>query len=156
MAKNRIKELRENHKLKLRNLVELLAEKGIKVNESQLSKFEKGTIPRNEDIWEALAEIFDTSAYYVMGYDIDEKELTEFFNNVNSRMKRLSDRYKEDTGKDEPNIKELKKYASEKIEEGKFKEVFYNLNEANRNKWIDYGKDLSKLQDLEEKIRSDF
>ena len=41
MAKNRIKELRKAQNLTLKNLVELLAIKGIKVNESQLSKLDK-------------------------------------------------------------------------------------------------------------------
>ena len=70
MRKNRIKELRKAQKITLINLVDLLAKKGIKVNDSQLSKFERGTSsPRNEDIWEALAEIFDVSLAYVMGME---------------------------------------------------------------------------------------
>lgn len=72
MAKNRMKELRKAQKITLNNLVDLLAKKGIKVNESQLSKFEKGTSsPRNEEIWEALAEIFDVKQPYLRGYDED-------------------------------------------------------------------------------------
>lgn len=68
MAKNKIKELRKAQSLTLNNLVELLAEKGIKVNESQLSKFEKGTsTPRNVEAWSKLAEIFEVSVGYVMG-----------------------------------------------------------------------------------------
>ena len=71
MRKNRIKELRKAQKITLINLVDLLAKKGIKVNDSQLSKFERGTSsPRNEDIWEALAEIFDVSLAYVMGMEM--------------------------------------------------------------------------------------
>ena len=62
MTKNRIKELRKAKGLTLSSLVESLVEKGVKVNESQLSKFEKGTSsPRNDDIWVTLAEIFDVS-----------------------------------------------------------------------------------------------
>jgi transcriptional regulator with XRE-family HTH domain len=72
MAKNRIKELRKAQKMTLNNLVDLLAKKGIKVNESQLSKFEKGTSsPRNEETWEALAEILDVTPPYLRGYDED-------------------------------------------------------------------------------------
>lgn len=70
MTKNRIKELRKAKGLTLSNLVESLVEKGVKVNESQLSKFEKGTSsPRNDDIWVTLADIFDVSLGYVMGID---------------------------------------------------------------------------------------
>ena len=83
MAKNRIKELREAQKLTLKNLVELLAIKGIKVNESQLSKFEKGTSsPRSkiaDKFWAALAEIFNTSQQYILGLTMykDDAEFLE-------------------------------------------------------------------------------
>ena len=158
MAKNRIKELRNstNPKITLKGLSEKLKEKGLSFTDSQLSKFENGTsTPRNEDIWEALAEIFDTSVYYLIGYDaMDKKQLQEFLDNVKAQTNRLSDKYKEDIGKDKPTIKELKKYAGAKIEEEKFKEIFYNLTEGNRDKWLNYGKDLSKLQDFEKKIKN--
>ena len=71
MAKNRINELRKAQNLTLKDLVELLKQKNIKVNASQISSYEKGTTPRNEDIWEALAEIFDVTQTYLCGYDED-------------------------------------------------------------------------------------
>lgn len=71
MAKNRINELRKAQNLTLKDLVELLKQKNIKVNASQISSYEKGTTPRNEDIWEALAEIFDVTPPYLRGYDED-------------------------------------------------------------------------------------
>ena len=56
MRKNRIKELRKAQKITLKELSEKLKEKGLSFNDSQLSKFENGTsIPRNEDIWQALS-----------------------------------------------------------------------------------------------------
>ncbi|WP_341784686.1 helix-turn-helix transcriptional regulator [Lactococcus garvieae] len=73
MRKNRIKELREssNPKITLKELSEKLKEKGLSFTESQLSKFENGkSTPRNEDIWEALAEIFDVNLAYVMGMEM--------------------------------------------------------------------------------------
>ena len=73
MKKNRIKELREssNPKITLKELSEKLKEKGISFTDSQLSKFENGTsTPRNEDIWQALAEIFNVSLGYVMGAEM--------------------------------------------------------------------------------------
>ncbi|WP_230579369.1 helix-turn-helix domain-containing protein [Lactococcus lactis] len=76
MAKNRIKELRNsaNPKITLKELSEKLKEKGLSFTDSQLSKFENGTsTPRNEDIWGALAEIFNASLGYVMGVT-DEKD----------------------------------------------------------------------------------
>ena len=71
MAKNRIKELREssNPKITLKELSEKLKEKGLSFTDSQLSKFENGmSTPRNDEIWEALAEIFNTDTLYVMGF----------------------------------------------------------------------------------------
>ena len=72
MKKNRIKELREssNPKITLKELSEKLKEKGLSFNDSQLYYYEQGKrSPRNEDIWEALAEIFDVSLAYVMGIE---------------------------------------------------------------------------------------
>lgn len=162
MAKNRINKLRKAQNLKLKDLVELLAEKGIKVNESQLSKFEKGTTPRSENIWEALSEIFEVSPAYVMGYGIDEEEVIDLFNNLNSQAKILSDEYKKDTGKTKnPTIKELRQYVKDnqerKINEDikQLKNISYNLNEINRKKLIEYAKDLSKLQNFEKEKAED-
>ena len=80
MTKNRIKELRNstNPKITLKELSEKLKEKGLSFTDSQLSKFENGTsTPRNEDIWSALAEIFNTSQQYILGLTM-YKDDTEF------------------------------------------------------------------------------
>nr|WP_228766083.1 helix-turn-helix transcriptional regulator [Lactococcus cremoris] len=80
MAKNRIKELREssNPKITLKELSEKLKEKGLSFTDSQLSKFENGTsTPRNEKIWGALAEIFNTSQQYILGLTMYKND-TEF------------------------------------------------------------------------------
>ncbi|MGO2073487.1 MAG: helix-turn-helix domain-containing protein [Lactococcus lactis] len=70
MRKNRIKELRKAQKITLKGLSEKLKEKGLSFSDSQLSYYEQGKrSPRNEDIWEALAEIFDVSLAYVMGIE---------------------------------------------------------------------------------------
>ena len=70
MRKNRIKELRKAQKITLKGLSEKLKEKGLSFNDSQLYYYEQGKrSPRNEDIWEALAEIFDVSLAYVMGIE---------------------------------------------------------------------------------------
>ena len=67
MRKNRIKELRKAQTITLKELSEKLKEKGLSFNDSQLYYYEQGKrSPRNEDIWEALAEIFDVSLAYVM------------------------------------------------------------------------------------------
>ncbi|AGY45426.1 helix-turn-helix domain-containing protein [Lactococcus lactis] len=70
MRKNRIKERRKAQTITLKELSEKLKEKGLSFNDSQLYYYEQGKrSPRNEDIWEALAEIFDVSLAYVMGIE---------------------------------------------------------------------------------------
>ena len=70
MTQNRIKELRKAQTITLKELSEKLKEKGLSFNDSQLYYYEQGKrSPRNEDIWEALAEIFDVSLAYVMGIE---------------------------------------------------------------------------------------
>lgn len=105
MRKNRIKELRKAQNLTLKNLVELLAIKGIKVNESQLSKFEKGTSsPRSkmaDEFWAALAEIFSASEAYLRGFTkdnisekdiaIEKEKIVKDKNTIESFLKRIKD-----------------------------------------------------------------
>lgn len=97
MAKNRIKELRNstNPKITLKQLSNMLKEKGLSFTDSQLSKFENGTsTPRNDEIWIALSEIFDVSLAYLMGisnnqnfqknnYEIDDEIDDEEYKNLN-------------------------------------------------------------------------
>lgn len=69
MAQNRIKELRKNLNLTLRELKEKLSEFDISVNESQISKWEKNIqSPRDEKIWLALSNIFNVPVSYLLGY----------------------------------------------------------------------------------------
>lgn len=82
MAKNRIKELRKSKNITLTTLSEMLDQKGIKVNASQLSKFEKGTnSPRKDEIWQALSEIFDVPTAYVMGLTSEVEKTVDIYNN---------------------------------------------------------------------------
>jgi Helix-turn-helix. len=180
MAKNRIKEFRKAQKLTLNNLVELLAKKGIKVNESQLSKFEKGTSsPRSEEIWSALADVFDTSITNVMGFTSgDIKKITDpYFPTILSNF--LKDIGKEKLSGEEALIyietlgdnKDFLAYMSNELEKLTCDDVFItynkkvsttnintkeleeinnNLNNRNKEKWLEYGKDLLKIQRLDE------
>ena len=73
MAQNRIKELRKNLNLTLRELKEKLSEFDISVNESQLSKWEKNLqSPRDDKVWTSLSEIFNVSQSYLMGFSDNE------------------------------------------------------------------------------------
>lgn len=101
MAENRINELRKAQNITLKGLVELLKQKNIKVNASQISSYEKGTTPRNDQIWGALAEIFNTSEAYLRGltgndYALQISELNfketspiKIIENLNSELERM-------------------------------------------------------------------
>ena len=112
MPNNRIKELRLKHKPKL-TLVELAKQfnkkgitdkKGIPItlNDSQLSKFERGVqSPRFDEVWQGLAEIFKVTAPYLRGYTNDP---------IPKRI------YNPETGgydPFEPEIKEIEKFIDE-------------------------------------------
>ncbi|MDT2855906.1 hypothetical protein [Lactococcus lactis] len=139
MTKNRIKELRKAKGLTLSNLVESLVEKGVKVNESQLSKFEKGTSsPRNDEIWEALAEIFNTDKLYVMGFsDIKppsnpKHQLAEIDREIQEIEEILKNNPKEDDKEIlEENKKELLSFRSTIMRVEKNTERFIALQREN-------------------------
>lgn len=68
---NRLKELRQEKDLTLLELREELKDKqGITFSTSQLSSFENGKrSPRRKDAWELIADYFNVSVSYLLGYD---------------------------------------------------------------------------------------
>lgn len=141
MTKNRIKELRKDKGLTLSSLVESLVEKGVKVNESQLSKFEKGTSsPRNDDIWVTLAEIFDVSLGYVMGIDGNAGRFYK-----DERIYDFSE-YDDDGNLIEENIRSISMTeASERMGRSKFERYLKFINQSN---FIMSDRDLLLLWDI--------
>lgn len=141
MTKNRIKELRTAKGLTLSSLVESLVEKGVKVNESQLSKFEKGTSsPRNDDIWVTLAEIFDVSLGYVMGIDGNAGRFYK-----DERIYDFSE-YDDDGNLIEENIRSISMTeASERMGRSKFERYLKFINQSN---FIMSDRDLLLLWDI--------
>ncbi|MBG1279874.1 helix-turn-helix domain-containing protein [Lactococcus lactis] len=154
---NRIKELRYNSGLTLQQLSEAVG-----IGKSTLASYEsRGVVPR-VDKAKILADYFDVSLSYVTGYDIDSEKLTKNLDFLNSQTKKISDKYKKDTGKTKnPTIKELRQYVNDnqerKINEDikQLNNISYNLNEINRKKLIEYAKDLSKLQNFEKEKDED-
>ena len=66
---NKIKELRKQNNLTLKELTLELNKKGLKINDGQLSKYEReNQTPRNKDFWKILADFFDVSESYILGY----------------------------------------------------------------------------------------
>lgn len=71
----RLKELRQEKGISLSKLSKILKEKyDISVSASQLMYYEKGERePRNKQVWEKLADYFNVSVSYLLGYsDIKE------------------------------------------------------------------------------------
>ena len=87
---NRLKELRQEKDLTLLELREELKDKqGITFSTSQLSSFENGKrSPRRKDAWELIADYFNVSVPYLLGYDNDfEKQIRiDTLNNLLYKM----------------------------------------------------------------------
>ncbi len=88
---NRLKELRQEKDLTLLELREELKDKqGITFSTSQLSSFENGKrSPRRKDAWELIADYFNVSVPYLLGYDNDfEKQIRiDTLNNLLYKMR---------------------------------------------------------------------
>lgn len=142
MAKNRIKELRNsaNPKITLKELSEKLKEKGLSFTDSQLSKFENGTsTPRNNDIWKALADIFDVNPMYLLGYTDIKKVFKKWKSlkeegNYYDKLEKVSNRIINSNIKAEENL--LK--------------VFRDIDFEKQTKLLNYALDLKKAQIYDE------
>lgn len=101
---NRLKELRQEKDLTLLELREELKDKqGITFSTSQLSSFENGKrSPRRKDAWELIADYFNVSVPYLLGYDNDfEKQIRiDVLNNVLNKLYQTHDLLLETASKD--------------------------------------------------------
>ena len=72
----RLKELRQEKGMSLTKLSKILKEKyDISVSTSQLMYYEKGkSEPRNNQVWEKLADYFGVSEAYLLGYSSVKNE----------------------------------------------------------------------------------
>ncbi len=138
MAKNRIKELRKSKDITLTSLSEMLAQKGIKVNASQLSKFEKGiNSPRKDDIWDVLSEIFDVNVSYLLGVS-DHKVI-----NNNELKDKIRD--------DDNFVDEIRGMKSELYLEAIHFLSNSNLNKVNKNRKLYISRLIAYTVELENK-----
>ena len=85
----KLKEFREKENLSLNKLRKILKDKyDITVSDSQLMYYENGTRkPRNNKVWESLADYFGVSVATLLGHDeISPEEMTtklqDFFENL--------------------------------------------------------------------------
>ena len=100
----RLKELRQEKDLTLLELREELKDKqGITFSTSQLSSFENGKCsPRRKDAWELIADYFNVSVSYLLGYDNNfEKQIRiDVLNNVLNKLYQTHDLLLETASKD--------------------------------------------------------
>lgn len=100
----RLKELRQEKDLTLLELREELKDKqGITFSTSQLSSFENGKrSPRRKDAWKLIADYFNVSVPYLLGYDNDfEKQIRiDTLNNVLNKLYQTHDLLLETASKD--------------------------------------------------------
>ena len=102
---NRLKELRQEKGISLHQLSETLKkEYNISVSASQLMYYEKGERePRNEEIWEKLADFFKVPLSYLLAYDQvinnAEKELPVLQETVNAQYEKFYNLYKHRWGR---------------------------------------------------------
>lgn len=69
MVNNRLKEERLKNNDTLEELQNKLKEEGISVSTGQLSSYENGKrSPRNSEIWDKIAKIYNVSKNYLLGY----------------------------------------------------------------------------------------
>ncbi len=87
--KIKLKELREKENLSLNKLRKILKDKyDITVSDSQLMYYENGTRkPRNNKVWESLADYFGVSVAFLLGHEeMSPEEMTtrlqDFFENL--------------------------------------------------------------------------
>ena len=117
---NKIKELRKENNLTLKELTLELNKKGLKINDGQLSKYEReNQTPRNKDFWKILADFFDVSESYILGY-------TEHRNNID--LTKIFEEMKKNGFKPTP----INENSEDYLEYEKFLAEIEEENEANR------------------------
>lgn len=77
MTPNRIKELREQNNFTQQDLSNLLKNKNISATRVTIARYEAGSRVPNEDVWQALAEIFNVPKSYVKGEGIRGEEVED-------------------------------------------------------------------------------
>ena len=97
-----------------------LNKKGLKINDGQLSKYEReNQTPRNKDFWKILADFFDVSESYILGY-------TEHRNSID--LTKIFEEMKKNGFKPTP----INENSEDYLEYEKFLAEIEEENEANR------------------------
>ena len=90
---NRLKQLRKEKGHTLESLKNVLENRGVKVSTGQLSSYENGNrSPRDNEIWNQLADYFEVNVGYLLGYeDSPIKELDAFIRDPNDSLIAMKD-----------------------------------------------------------------
>lgn len=112
--KNRLRELREEKKLSLRELSELVG-----MSAAVLGNYERGDRQPKIEAWQKLADFFDVSTSYIMGISDERNELNDLLKNKINSMLNLKSSRSNDTNEEaqttiflEILIQELTKFIS--------------------------------------------
>ena len=120
MTVNRLNALRKERGLTLKELSAELSKIGIKATHSQLGYWEKGErSPRSENTWKQLADFFDVSESYILGY-------TEHRNSID--LTKIFEEMKKNGFKPTP----INENSEDYLEYEKFLAEIEEENEANR------------------------
>lgn len=76
---NRLRELRKEKKLTLKEVSSQLEQNNFKISPDALAKYERGDREPKLETWEKLADFFGVSVPYLQGY-VDVKDKDKFFN----------------------------------------------------------------------------
>lgn len=76
---NRLRELRKEKKLTLKEVSSQLEQNNFKISPDALAKYERGDREPKLETWERLARFYNVSVPYLQGY-VDVKDKDQFFN----------------------------------------------------------------------------
>ena len=146
---NKIKELRKENNLTLKELTLELNKKGLKINDGQLSKYEReNQTPRNKDFWKILADFFDVSESYILGY-------TEHRNSID--LTKIFEEMKKNGFKPTPinenseDYLEYEKFLAEIEEENEDnRKIFYKKYDTNEEEVLRFKSLLELFNELTE------
>lgn len=93
---NRIKELRKEKKLTLKEVSSQLEQNNLKISPDALAKYEQGKRNPKPENWQALADYFNVSVPYLRGattYEVLDSAEKDIYNYVIEAMDRAFDDY---------------------------------------------------------------
>ncbi len=134
---NRLRELRKEKKLTLKEVSSQLEQNNLKISPDALAKYERGDREPKIETWETLASFFKVPPSYLMGLTNDKTGWLDWSRNTGYSISRLKDEVKrlEKTGrlKNIDDIQEKIYYAVESLDAGAPTTTQGVIHEVNSN-----------------------